>query len=77
MVRDVHAASARQRQLAMRSRAWLDDVEVTDRCFYADDKHGIVRLFRLNAEGQKYVDPDTTMPATEECRGLVRIGRAE
>jgi len=61
-------------------------VEVTNRCFYADGRRGVVRLYRLNAEGRKYVEhgefrhwnvPPQLRPriATEELRGHVEWGR--
>lgn len=61
----------------MRSRAWLNGVEVTRRCFYADSRRGIVRLYKLNAEGRKYVNqyPDDMRPATETLKGRVVIRR--
>ena len=32
----------------------LNGVEVTSRCFYADDERGEVRCYELNSEGQMY-----------------------
>jgi hypothetical protein len=68
------------------TRVWLNGVEVTHRCFYADGRRGVVRLYKLNADGQKYVEhaqfrhwnvPPHLRPrvATEELRGTVRWGR--
>lgn len=66
------------------TRVWLDGAEVTARCFYADGRRGVVRLYRLNAEGKMFVErpyfknwavPSHLRPrvATEERRGHVRI----
>lgn len=71
---------------ARRTRVWFNGVDVTKRCFYADGRRGVVRLFKLNAEGKKYVEhaefehwrvPLHLRPrvATEELRGAVRFGR--
>jgi hypothetical protein len=67
-------------------RAWLDGVEVTKRCFYADPRRGVVRVFRLNAQGQKFVDhsqvtywgvtKERPCVASEELRGRVVVRRA-
>lgn len=77
MIRNVYARSKRDKKKAMRSRAWLNDVEVTNRCFYADDRAGIVRLYRVSAAGSKYVvlNRHNCEAAREELRGRVRIGR--
>jgi hypothetical protein len=64
------------------TRVWLDGVEVTNRCFYADGRRGVVRLYRLNAEGRKFIQPILNAPhwavprrvATEERRGHVHFG---
>lgn len=82
MTLDVRKKS--QQKQCQRTRVWLDGVDVTSRCFYADDSAGIVRLYRLNAEGKKYVEhaqfehwdvPPHLRPrvATEEMRGHVRF----
>jgi len=67
----------RDRANCRRARVWLNGVEVTDRCFYADGRRGVVRLYRLNAEGQKFVEAAPSGPrvATEERRGHVRWGK--
>ena len=56
-----------------RTRVWLNGVDVTTRCFYADGRRGVVRLYRLNAEGRKFIENGRV--ATEERRGQVRWGR--
>lgn len=87
MIRDVRSSNRRKQRKAIRSRAWLNGEEVTSRCFFADDRRGIVKLYRLNAEGRFYVErpyfehwnvPPHLRPcvATEELHGRVRIGRA-
>lgn len=64
-------------------RVWLNGIEVTNRCFYADGRRGVVKLYRLNAEGHKFTEPILAAPhwdvprrvATETRRGHVRWGR--
>jgi hypothetical protein len=68
------------------ARVWLNGVDMTSRCFYADGRRGVVRLYRVNAEGHKYIEhahfqrwavPSHLRPrvATEERRGHVRWGK--
>lgn len=72
----------RDRRKCYRTRVWFNGVDVTNRCFYADGRRGVVRLYRLNAEGRKFVEPIINAPhwnvpmrvATEELRGHVRWG---
>lgn len=33
----------------------MNGEDVSARCFYADDRNGVVRLYKLNANGHKYV----------------------
>ncbi len=57
------------------TRVWLNGVEVTSRCFYADGRRGVVRLYAHNAKGHMYMDPlHRDRVATEEHRGYVRFG---
>ena len=39
----------------------------------ADTRRGVVRLYRLNAEGKKHLDATGTAIAKEERRGRVRV----
>ena len=79
----IDARLRRNRKIARRLRVFLDGVEVTDRCFYADGRRGVVRLYKLDANGRKYKEPIINAPhwavpwriATEERRGKVRWGR--
>ena len=74
----VYNARARNLKIArraMRHRAWLNGVEITRRCFYADVRRGVVRCYRLNEVGQKYVE--NARVATEELRGRVVVRRIE
>lgn len=73
MVRNVNASSRRVRRKSRNCRAWLNGREVTNRCFYADSRRGIVRLFLHDSGGHCYVDPATMKPAQIERRGHVRI----
>lgn len=72
MTLDTH----RRRDLkrARRTRVWLDGVEVTARCFYADGRRGVVRLYAITPDGRFQVDPAGKV-VTEERRGKVRWGR--
>jgi hypothetical protein len=64
-------------------RVFLNGVDVTSRCFYADGRRGVVRLYRLNEENKKFMEPIINAQhwdvprrvATEELRGQVRWGR--
>jgi hypothetical protein len=79
----LNAHRRRDRKRCIRTRVWLNDVEVTNRCFYADGRRGVVRLYKLNERGQKYLEPIIDAPhwavprrvAMEELRGRVRWGR--
>jgi hypothetical protein len=67
----------RDRKRCRGVRVWLNGRDVTRRCFYADGRRGVVRLFRENAEGKTYlerVDGEMRV-ATEERRGHVRWGK--
>ena len=54
--------------------------DVTDRCRFADDTFieavdgrsvvGVAELFKLNAEGRKYNDPETHRVAVERVHGI-------
>lgn len=58
----------------------FNGVDVTTRCFYADGRRGVVRLYRLNADGKKFTEPILNAPhwdvprrlAVEELRGRVQ-----
>ena len=63
----------RDREKCRRARVWLDGVDVSEWCYYADGRRGVVRLYRQNATGHKYIANDGI--ATEERRGRVRWGR--
>jgi hypothetical protein len=57
-----------------RYRAFFNGHDVTTRTFYVDSRRGIVRMFRLNADGDIYVEPNGEA-ATVERRGHVRLRR--
>lgn len=76
MIRDIHTSNRRKQRKAMRSLAWLNGVEVTHDCFYADDRAGVVRLIRRDEAGHAYYDHRIGDVATAERHGQVRIGRA-
>ena len=73
MIREVHACSRRTYKKALHSRAWLNGVDVSRRCFYADDRRGIVRLYDLDAAGHYYRRGGSV--AKIERHGKVRIER--
>ncbi len=78
MIADVHSYSQRRRKRLRHVRCFLNGEDVTSRSFYADTRRGVVRLYKLNAEGKRYIDP-TGWPrrvAVEERHGVVRIVRA-
>ena len=59
-----------------RTRVLLDGQEISE-VFYASEEQGIVRRYKLNAEGKKYIDPENTMQgASEVLCGLVQIKRS-
>lgn len=64
----------RDRPRCFRVRVFLDGVDVTTRCFYADGRRGIVRLYSWTADGRPFLN-DKGRPATEERRGQVRWQR--
>jgi hypothetical protein len=74
----IDARKRGDRKIARRLRVFFNGVDVTSRCFYADGRRGVVRLYKLNPFGQKYADHargGTRRIATEELRGKVRWGR--
>ena len=75
MTRSVRSSSRRDQKKAFRSRAFVNNVEVTRDCFYADDKRGIARVYERNADGHLFVN-DHGGAAWKELRGKVRIERA-
>lgn len=76
MVLNVHRR--RDRARCRQARVWLNSEEVTDRCFYADGRRGVVRLYQ-HENGRPFLDWRTrgTTLATEELRGRVRFGKKE
>lgn len=63
------------------ARVWFNGREITRHCFYADGRRGVVRIYKVNAEGHHYTEPIINSPhwdvprraAVEELRGHVRI----
>jgi len=57
----------------------LNGVDVTSRAFYADTRRGIVRMYRVDIHGKKYLERSDLDHlgeiAKEERRGLVRLIR--
>lgn len=70
----LNAHRRRDRRKCYRARVWLNGVEVTSRCFYADGRRGVVRLYALDSRGRKFVAQSGDRIATEELRGHVRWG---
>lgn len=56
-------------------RAFLNGVDVSNDCFYADDDLYEVGLYIRNAKGNWIFDPTTGGPAIELRRGDVQIVR--
>ena len=67
--------ASRDFRLGRVRRCFLNGREITDQTFYCDTRRGIVRLYKLNAEGKKYLDPVTHEAAWEEKRGHVKLRR--
>ncbi len=72
MIRSVLAVTEAERREAFASRAWLDDVEVTNDCQVADDEAGRVLLLKRDGVGRFIRDADGD-PVTEWHYGRVRI----
>jgi hypothetical protein len=73
VIRNIHASNRRDRKKA-RCRVFVNGDEVTARSYYADDRLGIVRLYRVNESGQFYLNERREV-AREERRGQVRLER--
>lgn len=73
MVRDIFRRSKRHQKKAHRTRVWLNDVEVTHECQYADDRVGRVLLIKRSGPGTAYVDPHTGDVAKAWHHGRVRM----
>lgn len=56
----------------MLSRCWINGEEVTKRCFYADPRRGVVRLYVLDANGKPQINRQRDGVMTEERRGRVK-----
>jgi hypothetical protein len=75
MFRSVFATNRREQKKAMRSRAFLNGVEVTRRCQIADSTVGRVLLFDLDENGRPFLDPVTREVARRWHHGRVEIKR--
>lgn len=73
MIRTIHATSRRQQRKAFQSRVWLNDVEVTSDCQFADDRRGVVLLLK-RTEGRAFMVANGQV-AKEWRHGRVVIGR--
>jgi len=56
-----------------RARVRVDGVDVSSRCFAADDERGFADCYRVNADGQKFLTADKSGPAKERLTGRVEI----
>lgn len=72
MIRDIHAASRRDRKKASRCVVVLNGIDVSRDAFYADDRRGLVRLYRRNSYGVPLVDVQHNL-VRDELRGTVQI----
>lgn len=55
MVITVRHTSRRMRNKARKYKAFLNGMDVTHLCWYADDKAGVVHLYLTNSNGNKYI----------------------
>ena len=62
-------------QEAIHYRAYLDGVEMSRRCFAADDVEGWVLLYKIDRDGRYYSEQGVI--ATEKLTGAVRLERME
>lgn len=72
MIRAVFG-SRRDVRKAMRSLVWLNGVEVTKDCQYADDRVGRVLLLKRNENGAAYYDRERGQVARDWKHGKVEI----
>ena len=56
-----------------RVRIWLDDTEVTNDCFEADDVAGYVMVYQKHPDGKVKRHPTEPIPLSERKLGRVRI----
>jgi len=57
----------------LEQKAFLDGIEVTSKCFTADEELGEVHVYKLNSEGKPYFDPSVNEVPWEILRGDVKI----
>jgi hypothetical protein len=69
MVINVHRRKDARR--ARTYRCFLNGRDITNDCFYADPRRGIVRVYLRNAEGRAYLTEG--MVAKAELRGRVHL----
>ena len=67
--------SRKQMRKAMQYRAILNGKDVTDDCFFADDRGGRVRVFARDSSDRFYILANRNEPAWAERRGKVRLER--
>ena len=58
-----------------RTTITVDGVDVTKRCYTADEGLGVAYCFDLNDKGDIFMDPFTDDVARTEVHGLVKITR--
>ncbi len=68
----VYSSQGRRTRLA---RCWLDGVEVSKDCFYADPRRGVVRVYLKLEGGRFFVKSigNTQEVAWQEKRGKVKV----
>jgi hypothetical protein len=55
-------------------RVYLDGVDITDHCHWANDETGEAYVFRVDADGKYYLDPENTDAAAHDIvKGTVEI----
>lgn len=67
--------SRRKAKKAMHLRAFLNGQDISKRCFYADSRRGIARVYLLTDGGRPYVVDPRGRVATATWRGRVRLER--
>ena len=69
----LNAHRRRDLKRTRRTRVWLDGEEVTHRCWYADGRRGVVRLYAKGSQGGFNIVDGKIQSV--ELRGKVRWGR--
>lgn len=55
-------------------RCWVDGVEVTDRCYAANDEEGWADCYKVDGTGHKFIERGQV--ARERLTGVVRLEKS-